>query len=121
MKRVLVVDDIEEYVLTIKFLISDMFEVREATSYEEAMKILEEENIDLAIIDIRLNDADPENREGLKLLEWIRENKPEITCFVMSAYKDFDYAVEALNSGAKYFFKKPLNHGEIKKILSKYS
>ena len=36
-------------------------------------------------------------------------NKPEISAFVMSAYREFSYAEQALNLGAKHFFRKPID------------
>ncbi len=44
-----------------------------------------------------------------KILEWIKMNKPEISAFVMSAYREFSYAEQALNLGAKHFFRKPID------------
>lgn len=120
-KRLLIVDDIEEYCDALEMMLGRKYEVKRAKSYDEGVKILEEEKIDIAIIDIRLDEEDPSNRDGLKLLKWIRENSPHTIPFVTSAYKEFDYAVEALNLGAKYFFKKPLKPDEIKETLSKWT
>ena len=75
--------------------------------------------MDIVLIDIRLDEKDPENKEGLELLKWIRENKKNMPVVMMSAYRDFDYAVEALNLGANYFVKKPLDPEELLKILRK--
>ena len=55
----------------------------------------------MALIDIRLDEDDDSNIDGLKILEWIKMNKPEISAFVMNAYKEFNYAEQALNLGAK--------------------
>lgn len=66
-------------------------------------------DVNIALIDIRLDENDETNMDGLKILEWIKMNKPEISAFVMSAYREFIYAEQALNMGAKHFFRKPID------------
>lgn len=117
MKCVLIVDDIEEYLDTIEGFIEDDFKSFKARNLQEAKKIIERETVDIALVDIRLDEDDPENKEGLDLLKWIREKQPDLPVVVMSAYREFDYAVEALNLGAKYFIKKPVNPEELLRIL----
>ena len=85
-----------------------IFSVDTATNYSDAVKKLNDE-FDAALIDIRLDENDDKNIDGLKILEWIRMNKPQISAFVMSAYREFSYAEQALNLGAKHFFKKPID------------
>ncbi len=119
MKKALVVDDIPEYVDTIEAYIEDSFDVLKAGSLDEAKKILTDNRIDLAIIDIRLDEDDPENREGLELLTWLKERVPDVKVIVMSAYREFDFAVEALNAGADYFMRKPLDPDELSSTIQK--
>jgi len=38
---------------------------------------------------------------------------------VMSAYREFDFAVEALNAGADYFMRKPLDPDELNSTINK--
>jgi DNA-binding NtrC family response regulator len=117
-KKLLIVDDIEEYLEAVEGLLSPKYEVFKARNLEESINTLKKEKIDLAIIDIRLKEDDPSNRDGLKVVKWIKENSPHTIPIVMSAYKEFDYAVEALNLGARYFLKKPLKPEEIEKVLN---
>ena len=119
MKKALIVDDIPEYVDTMEAYLEDMFDVLTAGSLEEAKSVLKDNIIELAIIDIRLNEEDPENKEGIDLLKWLRERMPEAGVIVMSAYKEFDYAVEALNAGADYFMRKPIDPDELNSVINK--
>lgn len=119
MKKVLLVDDISEYVDTIEAYLEDGFDVLKAGSLDEAKKILADNRVDLAVIDIRLNEDDPENREGLELLTWLKERVPDVKVIVMSAYREFDFAVEALNAGADYFMRKPLDPDELNSTIQK--
>ncbi len=119
MKKALIVDDIPEYVDTIEAYLEDGFDVLKAGSLDEAKKIIAGNQVKLAIIDIRLNEDDPENREGLELLTWLKERVPDVKVIVMSAYREFDFAVEALNAGADYFMRKPLDPDELNSTIQK--
>ena len=119
MKNALIVDDIPEYVDTMEVYLEDRFDVLTAQSLEKAKSVLKDNPIDLAIIDIRLNEEDPGNKEGINLLKWLRERMPEASVIVMSAYKEFDYAVEALNAGADYFMRKPIDPDELNSVIDK--
>ena len=119
MRKALIVDDIPEYVDTMEVYLEDRFDVLTAQSLEEAKSVLKNNQIDLAIIDIRLDEEDPGNKEGLDLLKWLKKRMPESSVIVMSAYKEFDYAVEALNAGADYFMRKPIDPDELNSVIDK--
>ncbi len=108
MKRILIVDDQKLYLKSLELALKKKYLVLTALSYDEAMEHLKKD-VDLALIDIRLDEENESNIDGLKILEWIKMNKPNIACFVMSAYKEFSYAEQALNLGARHFFKKPID------------
>lgn len=119
MKNAIIVDDIPEYVDTMEIYLEDHFHVLKANSLGKAKALLEENTVDLAVIDIRLSEDDPNNRDGLELLKWLKEKSPGVGIIVMSAYKEFDYAVEALNAGADYFMRKPIDPDELNSIVEK--
>lgn len=108
MKSLLIVDDQELYLKSLEIALKKKFSVIIARNYDDAIHQLHQ-NVDIALIDIRLDENDDKNIDGLKILEWIKMNKPEISVFVMSAYREFSYAEQALNIGAKHFFKKPID------------
>lgn len=107
-KKILIIDDQLFYLKSLEVALKKIFSVDTATNYSDAVKKLNDE-FDAALIDIRLDENDDKNIDGLKILEWIRMNKPQISAFVMSAYREFSYAEQALNLGAKHFFKKPID------------
>lgn len=94
--RILLVEDDERsYDPMARWLKEDGNVVRLATSYREAKSALETDHFHLAIIDIKLVDEDPENTEGLQLLEDIerlqlREIMPAI---ILTAHQQ--YALKA--------------------------
>jgi two-component system response regulator YesN len=118
--KLLIVDDLEEYVDSIEFMAEDYFEkIYKATSLVDAKKICADMVPDTAIIDIRLSEDDETNKDGLVLLKWMKKQGFHTKVIMISAYKDFDYAVETLNAGAEYFLKKPVKNAELKETLEK--
>ncbi len=107
-KKLLIVDDQEFYLKSLEMSLKRKFVVDTSTNYADAIRKLKGE-FDAALIDIRLDEKDEENIDGLKIVEWIRMNRPHIAAFVMSAYREFSYAEQALNLGSRHFFKKPID------------
>jgi DNA-binding NtrC family response regulator len=108
-KKLLIIDDQPFYLKSLEVALKKIFQVETSTSYDQSIELLTEKDFDAALIDIRLDENDKENIDGLKILEWIKMNKPNVSPFVMSAYREFNYAEQALNLGAKHFFKKPID------------
>jgi DNA-binding NtrC family response regulator len=119
MKTLLIVDDEENYRFSLEFALKKQYQTRLAKNMEEAIAILKEgkPEIDIALIDIRLDSEDDTNIDGIRILEWITLNKKEINVFMMSSYKVFDYGVKSLNLGARHFFEKPIDIISLKTIL----
>jgi len=119
MKNALIVDDIAAYTEAIEVYLEDNFTIYKAASLDEALEIARSHTVDLALVDIRLDEADPQNKDGIKLVKKLKEIHPQTAVIVMSAYQEFDYAVEALNAGADYFMKKPVNPDELLEAVNK--
>jgi len=113
MKKVLVVDNLDVYLEMMEGILHSDFEVLKAISVDEAKKILEKIEVDAALVDVRMVEEDPTNKEGLELLKWIKKNHPEIPVIIMSRYQEHDYEVEALRLGAEYFLRKPIKPDEL--------
>lgn len=116
----LIVDDQLLYLKSLEMALKKHFEVVGAPSYEKAIELLEKD-VDIALIDVRLDENDDQNIDGLKILEWIQKNKPQIPVFMMSAYREFSYAEQALNLGAKHFFRKPIDVENLLAVLEEKS
>jgi len=119
MAKILIVDDREDYLRALTSALRRDFEVRLAKSLHEAIANMDA-SVDVALVDVRLSEDDDENRDGIKFLEWVRKNFPRVPTLMMSAYRDFDAAVEALNLGAAHFLKKPINLRELKELLRSF-
>jgi DNA-binding NtrC family response regulator len=103
--HVLVVDDEEVICQQLNRLYSSSgYAVTTATLAEEALEILEGEDIDLVVTDIRLPGL-----SGVELTQKIREKWPEVPVIVMTGYAEIDTAVEVLKLGASDFIVKPFS------------
>jgi CheY-like chemotaxis protein len=103
--KVLVVDDEEKSVKYFKQFFQDKLTVLTAGSVDEAIFILdtEHENIGVLVTDQRMP-----GKSGVSLLQYARENYPQITRIMTTAYADLTDAIAAVNSGEIFrYIKKP--------------
>ena len=114
--KILILDDVTEYLNSLSRALGGEHEIITAASLEEARAKLDD-TIQLAILDVRLSEDDIANRDGIQVLSYLRQAYPETSVIMMSAYRDFDAATDALNLGASYYLKKPINLRELKDLI----
>lgn len=85
-----------------------------AGSGEAALALLEDEEPDVVITDVRMKKI-----SGLELIERTRLTKPGIKFIVLSAYKDFEYAKKACEEGALSYLVKPAEEDELESVMEK--
>jgi DNA-binding NtrC family response regulator len=119
MAKILIVDDIKEYVEALKNVLKYDYEIEAAYSLKEAKEKMDN-TFSLLLVDIRLDEKDPNNADGIIFLEWVKENFPHIPVVMMSAYKEFEERKEEiLKKGAATFLKKPIELNNLREIISK--
>jgi DNA-binding response OmpR family regulator len=104
--RVLVVDDDEDLLfLARKFLkkADASFELAEALTDQEALRKIEEEEFDAIVCDHYLGE---DHMTGLDLLEWVRNEHPQLPFIILTGRSEESVAIRALNLGADYYLKK---------------
>ncbi len=79
-----------------------------ADSFVAARRAVDQTAYDLLLIDIRLGDAD-----GLELLPYCREHRPDASVILITGYGTVETAVEAIRAGAFDFLTKPLIDDEL--------
>ena len=79
-----------------------------ATSIAEAMACVDAEDLDLALIDLRLGAED-----GMELIASLKKHRPHLTTMLMTGYASIDTGVEAVQAGAFDLLTKPLIDDEI--------
>lgn len=85
---------------------------KEAASGKEALDILEKNNIDLIISDIRLPDIN-----GYQLFQLVKENYPRTKMILYSSYNEYEYVQKALEEGLIDYVFKPVKEQELKRSL----
>jgi len=106
---ILVVDDEQNFLdLLIRILGKRGFEVKTALSGTEALRLLEQDSFDLALLDIRMG---PIN--GIQLLEEIKGRKPRIKAIMMTAYPTIETRMQAFEKGASAYLTKPVDLKEL--------
>lgn len=103
--KILIVDDEEAMVFSIQDYLSSYAECLGATSYDEAILMLEEnQGISVVISDIRMPDKD-----GFDLLMWLHENRPTLKVIMITAYGSPSVRSLAKRKGAVRYLEKPLD------------
>ena len=114
-RRILLVDD-EANVRTVfsDILKKESYLVKEAKDGPEAIKAIDEETFDLALVDLRMPHMD-----GIEVLENIKKRKPEIPVIVYTGYGSITSAVEAMRKGAFDYLNKPFSPQQLKSNIKK--
>ena len=118
-KSVLIVDDEFRIGMLIKKLIHwselNMECMEVLDDGEKAVQMVHEKNPDIVITDIRMPRV-----SGLDLIRIIsEENKTNTHFIVISGYKEFEYAHQALAYGVENYILKPVNEEELNDSLKK--
>jgi DNA-binding NtrC family response regulator len=102
----LLVDDNQDALNSLTRLLKREYEVRTATTQSEALQQLSPPP-DIALLDMRLEEDEPDNREGIALLETLHQQFPDMPVLMHTAHGDVDAAVECVRLGAVDFIEKP--------------
>ncbi|MCI0470948.1 MAG: diguanylate cyclase [Candidatus Aminicenantes bacterium] len=113
--KILVVDDEENFRSTLRdFLSENNYRVFEAGNGVQALAVLETEEIDLVISDMRLPRMD-----GITFTHKVKERRHDLPVIVMTAYASIESAVEAMKAGATDFITKPFKFAHILFIIER--
>ena len=85
-----------------------------ASGGNEALDILEQEDVALVLMDIMMGDMN-----GLEVLDRIHSIKPELTVIMMTGYGTIELAVDAIRRGAYDFVTKPLELDGLTRMIYK--
>lgn len=105
-QNILIVDDNSELRIFIKECLSDKYTVTEANNGIEALKIIENKNIDIIISDIMMPVMD-----GLELCNELKSNiaYSHLPLILLSAKTDTSTKIEGLKKGADIYMEKPFS------------
>ena len=95
-------------------ILKNDYEVSLARNAEEAFSKIKEHSPDVILLDILLPDLD-----GLKVLERIKQNDPNIIVIMVTATKTVKTAAEAKKLGAYGCVTKPFDIDELRLIITR--
>jgi len=107
--RLLIIDDDQMMLDLARYqLQSRGYRVLTAATGEEGLKLINEQNIALALTDLQLPDIN-----GIELVGKLKEVSPGTEIIMVTGYGSLTMAIDAIKAGAFYFVEKPVEFEEL--------
>jgi len=114
-KNILVVDDDMSVRTTFSSVLrQEGYRVTAVKNGYEAIKAIDEESFDLALVDLGMPGMD-----GIEVLEKIKTRRPQTRVIIFTGYGSITTAVEAMRKGATDYLNKPFSPEELKAGVKK--
>lgn len=114
---ILIVDDEEEILHSLRGLLRMEFEVYTANSGSEALAILDRQPIQVVLSDQRMPEM-----AGVELLHEVRGERPRVVRVLFTGYTDVKAVIDAINTGHIFrYLTKPWNPDELLAVLREAS
>ena len=112
---ILVVDDEIDLATSCQRLLqSKGYEVRLASSAEDAIQVVAGQDVQVVLTDLKMS-----GMGGMELLRTLRAEHPEIPVVMMTGYSTVEDAVEAMSLGAANFVPKPFTPDHLLIVVDK--
>lgn len=109
MKSILIIDDEKEICDSLTMILEyEGYIVEHSTDVEQGLKKLEYNNYAALLLDIQMP-----KMTGFEVLQWINENKIEISTIMISAHGNLENAIKATKMGAFDFIEKPIDRDKL--------
>ena len=106
---VLVVDDEPDFLQTMTAALGRRgFDAKTASSSAAAVKLLDEQVFDFALVDLKIGDE-----SGVELVREIKRRQPKIHAVMVTGYPTDETRDEAQQSGADSYISKPVSLKEL--------
>ena len=115
-KTLLVVDDDEGMRDHLNVVLKPDYRILRVATGEAALQIMEKEDIDLMLLDVRLPGIN-----GFEVLKIAKENYPYVEVIVISVMKELDVAIEAMRYGAYHYISKDFDLEGIRTLVANAS
>ena len=117
MKKILIVDDEKD----IRFILEEIltenkYSVVTVGTVKEAEEFINNSSFDLALLDVML---DEKSRDGLYLLNLIKNKKKDLPVIMMSGHANIQIAVNSVKDGAFEFLEKPFNQERLLNFIKR--
>ena len=111
--RILIIDDERIALRNLEHVMKkEGYDVTATQSGPNALKILEGEQFDVVLTDLRMEKVD-----GMQILKKTRELYPDTEIVMITGYATLDSAVESMKHGAFYYIAKPFKLEEVRKVV----
>ena len=119
--NILVLDDDEDILKLVKAVLQeDAWNVTTTTDPESAKEILLQGEIQIFYLDVQMP-----NINGLEMLQWVKEQMPNVVVVMMTAHGKEELVIDLIRAGADDYVKKPLPVKELpflcQKALKRYN
>ncbi len=113
-QRVLVIDDEPDIRELLEITLMRMgIESTSAKDVHSAIGAIKENDVDLILTDMRLPDGN-----GLDIVRYVAEFKPDTPIAVITAHGNMDLAIESMKSGAFDFVAKPIDIHKLRNLIN---
>ncbi len=113
-KKVLIVDDEANARKVLSAILQqEGYHVHESMSVDHAVGLMHSEDVDAVITDLKMP-----NKDGFQLFNYISQHHPHTPVVFLTAYGSVESAVNAMTSGAYYYFIKPPDYSKLKNVLA---
>ncbi len=117
MQTILIVDDEQAQRLILSGYLKQIgYSILESSTGTEALKIADNNIIDLVLSDFKMPDM-----TGIELLMKLKERNPETSVVIITAFGTIENAVKAMKEGADDYLTKPVNLDELDFIIKRIS
>ena len=107
--KILILDDEKQFTEELGgFFVGSNYEAFDANTAEEGKKILNNNEIDILILDVRLPGVN-----GLDILKEVKIQYPGMEVIIISAHGDMDTVIKAMRLGAFDYLRKPFRYIDI--------
>jgi YesN/AraC family two-component response regulator len=113
-ERILVVEDDQSVGEVMVLALSEVYEVKRATTGAEALSIVRREPVTAVVLDYLLPDA-----TGLDVLGELRSTKPWLPVIMVTGYGSEGVCASALKLGIRDYFPKPLSVFDLRQSLAR--
>lgn len=117
-KTILIVDDNVDLLSAMKNTLADKFNVLTAADADMAKSLLSA-NISVVISDVRLDENNPDNTDGLFVLQEIQHTHPHMPVIMMTGYGNLRLQEKIRQLGAFDYLPKPINIDELENMIQK--
>jgi len=111
--KILIVDDETITLMNlVRVMEKEGYEVVGVSSGPNALKILEEQEFDAVLTDLKMEEVD-----GIQILKSCKELYPNTEVIMITGYATVEGVVSAIKNGAFHYLAKPLELDEVIKVV----